>query len=154
MKNSNQVPELDVLREKLELSNSIPNINCGGCAINALAIKRFIEHNFPKLNPVIVYSAGWSSNERAVEKGNGEDLSCSHAVVMISVDDNIMYADSEGIGDHSFYRDGYLEIPEEMVVDNIKNIYVWNDWFDRKTGVKKIGEIFGVDIATEIGMSA
>lgn len=146
----------EILEQKLEQSNSIPNINRGGCVINALAIKAYIELHHPEMNPTIVYIPHEDGgNDDALNCNNAEMLECFHAVVHCdnkNIDD-ILFIDSNGIN-LECSGDYYDEIPDYMAISDVNMVYKWNSCFDRDH-IEEIEEIFGIEVRAEIlGMSA
>jgi len=121
---------------------SIPAIGAGGCAIAALAMKRYLDVN--KITPedfkfVYLYSyddlADYNSNSKilANTRQDGKDLtatpsSCSHIIIYA----NGLYMDAKKPIDVSLYSFVHHINNEVFVVNSINNIRQWNDTFDRR----------------------
>lgn len=76
--------------ETLSELGNIPDLNLGGCAIAALAIKKHIikhytskasGYNYKWKVDVVYLGDGYDQNREAV-KGNNDPTSCSHAIIL------------------------------------------------------------------------
>jgi len=133
------------LTEKLNEINEIDYVNCGGCAIVAYGLQKYIKDNHPNMNPQIMYLFNRYDNECYENvKNNRNDSSCH---VVVKVGDT--YIDSEGVHvpselKHTWSIINELQVPREFALLSI-NEAIWNPAFDRKEGIPKIKEILGLD---------
>lgn len=115
------------VKEVLHYLSEIPNLHEGGCAISAIAIKRWLKKN-KNIEASIVYRCNneydFLQNKKALQ-GLDNPTSCSHAFIKIK---NV-YFDAE---DTEIFRDSScLIMPEEVVIESLNNAE-WNDSFNRK----------------------
>jgi hypothetical protein len=126
---------------------SIPDLHRGGCAISALAMKRWLK-KFKGIESTIVYgfsrkNSDYSDNQRSLKENNKELTSaCSHAGLKIEGSDLIFDAKSRWYKDEYKY---YIDMPEEFVISSLEKM-VWNNMFER-SNVKIIAEKLDIDLS-------
>lgn len=114
------------VKDVLDYLIEVPAIHHGGCAISALAIKRWLKKN-RNIEASIVYRCDtydFDQNRNAIN-GLTDPSSCSHAFVKVK---GVCF-DAEST--KTFYHDECLIIPEKIVVESINNAE-WNNAFNRK----------------------
>jgi hypothetical protein len=119
------------LENKLEQLDCILNINAGGCALAALAIRDYIKRHDPKSRPIIYYTQP-GNVKLAKETKELRHLSCGHAIVKYKD----MWIDSTGI--HRSVKDkGRYKYPKKKPIPiwsikmHIRDGRLWNDAFHR-----------------------
>ena len=134
---------LDEVRTFLD---NISNINRGGCAIAALAIKRWLK-KFQSIDVEIVYASYEGDtyhikNTSAIKNNNPSEISsCYHSGVKIN--DKIIDSNE------TWKEDRFpviIEIPETFVIASLKKDDIWNYMFDRKH-VNKIQKTLDIDLS-------
>ena len=114
------------VKEVLHYLSEIPNLHKGGCAISAIAIKRWLKKN-KNIEASIVYRCNgydFFQNKKALQ-GLDNPTSCSHAFIKIK---NVCF-DAE---DTEIFQDSScLIMPEKVVIESLNDIDSWNNDFDR-----------------------
>ena len=123
----------------------IPRIHQGGCAISALAMKRWLKNNKPKEKTFIIYiyygEHSFDTNEDFIKGKRSTPGSCTHALLSYK-------GECMDCTDIEYPHDSdYLHIikDEEFIVKSINILNHWNSYFNRKY-IKKIADDLDIDL--------
>jgi hypothetical protein len=130
------------LKHVLHYLNEIPNINCGGCGVSALAIYRWLKKNYDVKDIDILFcydnwigADDFENNKQVFESGEGSLTSPTHVVLKYKK----FIFDSEGI--KTDLKSDFPLIHKATKIDlfmKVLNILSeWNDYFERKPKVIK-----------------
>jgi hypothetical protein len=137
------------LKDVQQFLNSIPNINCGGCGISALAMYRWLKKNDrlkdEKAKFIFCYKSynedKFLNNEEVLKKGEGNIKAPTHVVIHFKK----RYIDSEGTVDIREYKHRqHIEDEDFMVKTN--NSSGWNEMFNR-CHLENIQGFLGIDMS-------
>ena len=139
-------------RGALKFVNTIPRINQGGCAIAALAMKRWVDNNKPESSfKFVILNKSWDTREAlhnmkiSAENNKKNHASCAHVCVNFEG----KFYDSRGpldISDYKFVE--FLRDDEEAAMVKAINdpgCGSWNYSFDRDN-VKLIAEKLEIEL--------
>ena len=137
---------MKTFKEVRQYLNSIPDINCGGCAIAALAMQRWLKKNRNKESIIVYYHSFYSSESYHVNQKYNLGIvkypsSCTHATVRVSSKNY----DSEGLHKTSRYFRKII-LDEKGIIKSINRYSIWNDDFDRKY-IKEIECKLDIDLS-------
>ena len=137
-------------RRVIDLLDSIPCINWGGCAISALSIHRWLVKNklFNDSDFIFLYRLGdnlFDDNSKRLNSIINEPLwGPAHVILQIGRD----FIDSTGICkdiDTIYYRNCNKNITEKQLIDSIKFAPNWNSKFDR-SNIYTIEEFLDINL--------
>ena len=127
----------------------IPDINCGGCGISALAMYRWLKDNDKLVGDesftylYVSYDSSFTENDSILkEKKNHKLKSASHIMLF----HNGRLIDSDGNAVQNRYINRHNKITEDSLLYSI-NFSCWNDDFDRKEYVPFIEQKLGVELS-------
>lgn len=127
--------------------STIDALNCGGCGIAALAIKQWVDREFPEKEAQIVYLFNdFDIRNNKANLLNNNAGSCMHAMVLIDG----KYYDSERYGVDLHEVPNYESLIEtfepsaNLVMTSVQHVALWNCWFER-SNVTNIANICGLD---------
>ncbi len=138
---------MKTLEEVREYLNDVPYIHQGGCAISALAMKRWLKKNHPIQSASIVYSYGSDSdsfevNDAFLNKGVGKLTSCMHAYLLHKDE----LKDCGSSTPKGFVKEQHIFKDDQLVVDSINNFGHWNPFFKR-THIIDIAKDLDIDLS-------
>lgn len=138
---------------------TIHALNCGGCGIVAVALKRWVNREFPEKETQIVYLLNdWDIKHNKSNLVNNNAGSCMH--VMLVIDGKYYDSETNGVDFHDtnyyFKTEEVLEVTEDVALKSAQDYSIWNRWFDREYGVPAIanacalGDAFETEILKEL----
>lgn len=137
---------VESLQNKLNELDKINFINCGGCAIVAYAIAKWMNKNYPNIDTEIVYLFE-SYSDSYINIKNNENGSCKHAVIKIDnkyLDTNRACSLKELKEELSFKNK--LTMSNERTLESINYLDHWNWMFKRDPNISKISDILNIDL--------